>query len=220
MRQRATTRHCEGMKLHALVAALSIPAVTSLGHADTLGAEPNDYGKVTHITKGVKEIDLGGIFVLSHSKVGDGEGSTRVSSLSGIGFQYFINDNFSAGATALFGYDRLSSDSYSTGFGGMAFASLHVRLGLGAFLRPLIGAGVLVGNLSTETAPGMTSSASQVSGLVRIGLPFAYFPSKRVVLQAGPELDVSVGSTNPDVGDSQSFTTVTGGFGVSVGYAF
>jgi hypothetical protein len=204
------------LRLALLAACLSAP----LAAADTLGAEPNDYGKITHITKGVKEIDLGGIFVLSHSKTGDAEGTTRVSSLTGLGFQYFINDNFSAGATALFGYDRLSSNTYSTGFGGMAFASLHVRLGLGAFLRPLIGAGVLVGNLSTEIAPGMTTSASQVSGLVRIGIPFAYFPSRRIVLQAGPELDISVGSTSPDVGDSQSFVSVTGGFGVSAGYAF
>lgn len=204
------------MKL-AFFLILALPA---LAHADTLGAEPNDYGKVTHITKGVKEIDLGGIFVLSHSKMGDAEGTTRVSTLSGLGFQYFINDNFSAGGTALFAYDRLSSTTHSTGFGGMAFASLHVRLGLGAFLRPLIGAGVLVGNLVTETAPGMTATASQVSGLVRIGIPFAYFPSRRIVLQAGPELDVSVGSTTPDAGDSQSFVTVTGGFGVSAGYAF
>jgi hypothetical protein len=202
---------------------LALPLVCGLAPiaaADTLGANPNDYGKITHITKGVKEIDLGGIFVLSHSKTGDAEGTTRVSSLSGLGFQYFINDNFSAGGTALFGYDRLSSNTYSTGFGGMAFASLHLRLGLGAFLRPLIGGGLLVGSLSTETAPGMTSSASQISGLVRIGIPFAYFPSRRIVLQAGPEVAISVGSTTPDAGDSQSFVSITGGFGVSAGYTF
>jgi hypothetical protein len=200
--------------------AFLLLVVPSLASADTLGANPHDAGSITHITKGVKEIDLGGIFVLSHQKTGDAEGTTRISSIGGLGFQYFINDNFSAGGTALFNYDRLSSNTYSTGFGGMAFASLHVRLGLGAFLRPLLGAGVLVGSLSTETTPGMTSSASQVSGLVRVGVPFAYFPSRRIVLQAGPELVMSVGSTTPDVGDSQSFVTVTGGFGVSAGYAF
>ncbi len=206
------------MKLYPVLFVLC--STFAIAAADTLGAEPNDYGKVTHITKGVKEIDLGGIFVLSHSKSGDGEGTTRVSSLTGLGFQYFINDNFSAGGTALFSYDRLSSSTHSTGFGGMAFASLHVRLGLGAFLRPLIGGGVLVGNLSTETAPGTSINASQVSGLVRIGIPFAYFPSRRIVLQAGPELDVAIGSTTPDAGDAESFVSVTGGFGVSAGYAF
>jgi hypothetical protein len=208
------------MKPWLVIALCSLASAPSVVFADTLGAEPQDYGKVTHIKKGVKEIDLGGIFVLSHSKNGDAEGNTRVSSLSSLGFQYFINDNFSAGGAALFGYDRLSNNTYSTGFGGMAFASLHVRLGLGAFLRPLIGGGLLVGNLSTEVTPGMTTSASQVSGLVRIGLPFAYFPSRRIVLQAGPELNISVGSTTPDAGDSQSFVSVTGGFGVSAGYAF
>lgn len=195
-------------------------ALAPVAAADTLGAEPQDYGKVTHIGKGVKEIDLGGIFLISHSKTGDAEGTTRVSSLTGLGFQYFINDNFSAGGTALFSYDRLSENTYSTGFGGLAFAAFHVRLGLGAFLRPMIGGGLLVGNLSTETTPGMTSSAGQVSGLVRIGIPFAYFPSKRIVLQAGPELNMTVGSTTPDGGDSVSFVTVSSGFGVSAGYAF
>jgi hypothetical protein len=66
----------------------------------------------------------------------------------------------------------------------------------------------------------MTSSASQISGLVRIGIPFAYFPSRRIVLQAGPEVAISVGSTTPDAGDSQSFVSITGGFGVSAGYTF
>jgi len=201
-------------------AALLLCALAGTARADTVHADPNDDGRVTAVQKGVKEIDLGGLFVLTHTKTGDAEGTTRVSSLSGLSFQYFINDNLSAGASALFSYDRLSSTSYATGFGGVAFAALHVRLGLGAFLRPMIGGGVLVGKLNTETTPGMTTSASQISGLIRVGLPFAYFPSRRIVLQAGPELDVLIGATNPDVGDSVSFTTISAGFGVSAGYVF
>jgi len=198
-----------------LVALLASPAA-----ADTLGANPQDRGKVTAITKGVKEIDLGGIFVLSHSKSGDAEGSTRISTLGGVGFQYFLKDNLSAGGTFLASYDRQSADAYSTAFGGAAFASLHVRLGLGAFLRPTLGVGALFGTQKTEVTAGQLMSASQVSGLVRIGLPFAYFPGTRVVLQAGPELDVSIGRTTPEGGEGQSFTNVSGGFGVSAGYVF
>lgn len=199
---------------------LTTVTTSAVATADTIGAEPNDYGKVTHITKGVKELDLGGLFVLSHQKVGDAEGTTRVSSLGGLSFQYFINDNVSAGAAALFSYDRLSANSYATGFGGMAFAALHVRLGLGAFLRPMLGGGILVGSVSTETTPGTTANASQIAGIVRIGLPFAYFPSRRIVLQAGPELNLVIGSTTPDQGDSVSYTSIASGFGVSAGYAF
>jgi hypothetical protein len=201
-------------------ALILLGALTGSAAADTIYADPNDPGRVTAVRKGVKEIDLGGLFVMTHTKTGDAEGTTRISSLGGLSFQYFINDNISAGAAALFSYDRLSANTYATGFGGMAFASLHVRLGLGAFLRPTLGGGVLVGKLNTEVTPGMTESAGQVSGLIRVGLPFAYFPSRRIVLQAGPELDVMIGATSPDVGDSVSFTTVSAGFGVSAGYVF
>jgi hypothetical protein len=102
----------------------------------------------------------------------------------------------------------------------MAFATFHVRLGLGAFLRPTLGGGLLAGSLVTETTPGMSSSASQIAGLLKIGMPFAYFPSRRIVLQAGPELNVSVGTTTPEAGDGVSFVTISGGFGVSAGYVF
>ena len=200
--------------------ALILCALAGTANADTLNANPNDYGRVTAVRKGVKEIDLGGIFVLSHEKSGDQESTTRMSSLGGLSFQYFINDNISIGAAGLVNYDRLSSTTYATGFGGMAFAALHVRLGLGAFLRPMIGAGVLGGSLTTEVTPGMSTSTSQFSGLFRLGIPFAFFPSNRIVLQAGPELNVLVGATSPEVGDSQSFVTVSAGFGVSAGYVF
>ncbi len=195
-------------------------AAAAPASADDIGGNPNDSGKVTNIRKGVKELDVGGIFVLSYNKSGNGEAQTRMSTLGGAGFQYFINNNISAGANVLFNYDRQSSTTYSTAFGGTVFGSLHVRLGLGAFLRPTLGAGVLVGNLNSEVTPGMVSRASQVAGLVRIAMPFAYFPSRRVVLQAGPEINLSIGNVTPDGGESQSFTTVAGGFGVNVGYAF
>lgn len=203
-----------------LASCLALLALASPALADTLGANPQDRGRVTAVQKGVKELDVGGIFVLSHSKAGDAEGSTRISTLGGVGFQYFLNDNFSAGGTFLASYDRQSADAYATAFGGAAFASLHVRLGLGAFLRPTLGAGALFGTHKTEVAPGQLMSASQVSGLVRIAIPFAYFPGARVVLQAGPELDIAIGQITPDGGEGQSFTNVSGGFGVGAGYVF
>jgi hypothetical protein len=205
--------------MNRLAILASLIAATPVA-ADTLGANPNDPGKVTFITKGVKEIDIGGIFVLSHSKAGDSEGQTRISTLGGLGFQYFLKNNLSVGGQFLANYDKQSATAYSTAFGGAAFASLHVRLGLGAFLRPTLGFGALFGTQKTELTPGQLMSASQVSGLIRIGLPFAYFPGSRIVLQAGPELDISVGNVTPEGGEAQSFTNVSGGFGVSAGYVF
>jgi hypothetical protein len=205
--------------MRSALCLVSLVTLSKVASADTVGADPNDPGKVTAIGKGVKEIDLGGIFVLSYAKAGDGEAVTRISTLGGAGFQYFINNNISAGANFLFSYDKVG-DASSTAFGGTAFASAHARLGLGAFLRPTIGIGALFGTQQLDLGGGMVAEASQTSLLVRLAMPFAYFPSKRVVLQAGPEINISIGNVTPDGGESQSFTNVAGGFGVGVGYAF
>jgi hypothetical protein len=203
-----------------LTSLLLLTSITAPAIADTLGANPQDRGRVTYVERGVKEIDVGGLFVLSHSKTGDAEGQTKLSTLAGLGFQYFLKDNVSVGGAALIAYDKLDATTSATSFGGLAFAALHVRLGLGAFLRPALGLGALFGKQETEVTQGMIVSANQAAALVRIGMPFAYFPGTRVVLQAGPELDISVGSVTPDGGDGQSFINVSGGFGLNAGYVF
>jgi hypothetical protein len=202
------------------LACFAALAFTAPARADTLAGDQNEYGKITKIKKGVKELDLGGMFVLSHSKSGDGEGQTRVTSLGGPGFQMFINDNLSVGGTILVGLELAGADQQTLSFGGSLHGQLHLRLGLGAFLRPTFAAGVLVGSQDTEITPGMKVSANQTAGLVRLALPIAYFTSKRLLLQAGPELNVLVGTVTPEGGDGQSFTTIAGGFGVSAGYVF
>lgn len=208
----------EPMKLGLL--ALLIALSSSPAWADEVAANPNDPGKVTSIGKGVKEIDLGGIFVLTVDKVGDSS-TTKLSTLGGVGFQYFFNANVSAGATGLFAYDKVGDAASATSFGGALFGSFHVRLGLGAFFRPTLGLGALFGTREVDAGGGMVTEFSQVAFLTRIGLPFAYFPSKRVVLQAGPEINVSIGSFKADgASEGTSFTTVAGGFAVGVGYVF
>jgi hypothetical protein len=77
------------------------------GHADEVTANPNDPGKVTSIGAGVKEIDLGGIFVFTVDKVGDSS-TTKLSTLGGLGFQYYFNANVSLRATGLFAADSRS----------------------------------------------------------------------------------------------------------------
>ena len=195
-------------------------ASASTARADEVAANPNDAGKVTSVGKGVKELDLGGIFVLTVDKVDDNS-TTKLSTLGGIGFQYFFNANVSAGATGLFAYDKVGETASATSFGGVVFGSLHVRLGLGAFFRPTLGLGALFGTREIDVGGGTVTELTQTAFLARIGLPFAYFPSKRVVLQAGPEINVSLGSFKADgATDSTSFTTVAGGFAVGVGYVF
>ena len=92
------------------VLALLPLLVASTAAADTIGANPNDPGKVTHIEKGVKELNLGGIFVYSVDKVEDTT-TSRFSALGGPGFQYFFNANVSAGAQGLISYDKVGDAS-------------------------------------------------------------------------------------------------------------
>lgn len=195
-------------------------AVAAPAHADEVAANPNDAGRVTSIGKGVKELDLGGIFVLSVDKVED-QSTTKLSTLGGVGFQYFINQNVSIGASGLFAYDKVGDVESATSFGGALFGTFHVRLGLGAFFRPTLGLGALFGTREVDAGGGTVAELSQVAFLTRIALPFAYFASKRVVLQAGPEIDVSIGSFKADgAEEGTSFTTIAGGFAVGVGYVF
>jgi hypothetical protein len=205
------------MRYFALLLAASIPSTVL---ADELTPRPDDRGKVTGIRKGVFEADLGGIFVISHDRRGGAEGDTRVATTGSATAQYYVANNVSLGASFLLHYDRISDESYSQGFGGLVFASLHVRLGLGAFLRPTLGGGVIKGDVNTEVEPGMVVRADEIAGRIRVAIPFAYFPGRRFVLQAGPEVNVTIGTSTPEGGAAESFTTVAGGFGIAAGYTF
>jgi hypothetical protein len=203
----------------ALALAL-VAALPGAAHADDVNADPSDPGRVTRIMKGVSEIDLGALGVFTYDKQGDAS-NTRLSMLFSAGYQYFINNNLSVGGQFLTNYDRPSDNQSALTLGGTVFGSFHVRLGLGAFLRPTLALGALFGNRELDTGVGgVVVEAKQTSFLTRIMFPFAYFPSKRVVLQAGPELDMSFGSFKPEGGESESFTSIAGGFSVGFGYAF
>jgi hypothetical protein len=203
------------MKRFALLALL----ISSPALADTVGANPNDPGTVTYIDKGVKELTLGGIFVYSVDKVEDTT-TSRFSTLGGPGFAYFFSPNVSVGAQGLISYDKVG-DASATTFGGVLTGALHVRLGLGLFFRPSLGLGALFGSREIDDGTGTIAKLNQTAFLARIGLPIAYFASKRFFLQAGPEVNIEIGSFKADGADEGiSFTTIAGGLAVGVGYVF
>jgi len=70
------------------------------------------------------------------------------------------------------------------------------------------------------SADGTVMQANQIGFVTHVRLPIAYFASNRLLLQAGPQLDLEVGSYTPNGGDSQSFSRIAGGFAVGGGYAF
>jgi len=203
---------------HSLVVLVSL-LVPAAAHADSLDANPNDPGRVTAVHKGVWEIDLGGLAVLTS----DTENETSVTRLStdfSGKLQYFIRDNISVGGALLADYENVGGGVSATTFGGAAEAVLHLRLGLGAFFRPGIGVGALFGTRQSQVGVGMLEEASQVGVVVRAQLPIAYFASRRFLLQAGPQFNFTAGNFTPNGGMATGFTRLAGGFAVAFGYAF
>jgi hypothetical protein len=198
-------------------------ALASATFAATAPAAADDlYGDssrgISRIHKGVWEIDLGALGIFTHESQGD-ESSTRLSTDFNLTVSRFMIDNVSVGLTGIFGYQNQGDDMSALTLGGAATATAHLRLGQGAFFRPGISIGALFGNREIPTGPTMVEEASLVAFTTRISLQIAYFVSRSVALQAGPQLNVELGSYEP-TGGSQSFTTIDGGFAVGVGYVF
>jgi hypothetical protein len=205
------------------LAGLSLFSVLAVGppaaRADWAGAQPNDAGTVTHIEKGVKELDVGALGILSSDSQSDVT-ATRVSGDVSATFAYYVRNGVSVGGTVLFDYDSPSDVSSSTAFGGTVDATVHARLGFGAFFRPGLSLGMLFGNQNQASTPGLVMQASEVGFIARLRLPLAYFVNQRFLLQAGPQLDLITGTYTPTTGDAQSFTRIAGGFAIGAGYVF
>ena len=205
--------------MKTLLTVLLLLAPT-LARADQLIGDRDDRGRITKIGRGVWEIDLGALGVLTTDHEADTT-VTRLSSDLSAGVHYFLHDNVSVGAEFLFDYDSAGGGNVARTFGGAVDATLHLRLGLGAFFRPGLAIGILAGTRDLPAATdGTVMQASQVGFVTHVRLPLAYFVSDRLLLQAGPQLDVEAGSYKVMGGDGQSFTRIAGGFAVGVGYAF
>ncbi|HUJ59992.1 MAG TPA: hypothetical protein VLX92_15915 [Kofleriaceae bacterium] len=204
------------MRILCLLLVLAAPA---LARADELTANRSDYDKVTRIQRGVWELDLGALGVLTSDHEGDAT-VTRLSTDVSAGVHYFIHDNVSVGVEALMDYADTGDGNSATTFGGAVDATLHLRLGLGAFFRPGVALGVLFGNRDTTMTDGTIAQASELGFVAHLRLPIAYFASRKFLLQAGPQIDFTVGSYTPTGGTSTSFTRIAGGFAVGFGYTF
>ncbi|HVK83655.1 MAG TPA: hypothetical protein VM513_06085 [Kofleriaceae bacterium] len=117
-------------------------------------------------------------------------------------------------------YDSRGNDNTALTLGGTVGATAHLPLGLGAFFRPGIAIGALFGKHELPMGAGVVEEANQTAYLARLSFPLAYFVGRRVVLQAGPQLDAQLGSYKPMAGEAQTFSRTNGGFAVAAGYAF
>jgi hypothetical protein len=173
----------------------------------------------SRIDRGVWEIDVGALGVFSFDRQ-NGMSVSRLSTDFNVALSYFIRDDVSVGVQALVAYDDTGDGATALTYGGALDAAVHLRLGLGAFFRPGIAIGALFGNRDVPVAAGTFQQVSQAGAIARLGLPIAYFASQRVLLEAGPEIDVTFGSYSLPDGTSQGFTRAAGGFAVGVGYIF
>lgn len=198
--------------------ATCVTLLSSVASADTL--RPGDErGAIMHLDPGVWEIEAGALAVLTQETQGDAS-VTQLSTAFSLGLARFIKRDLSVGVTGIFAYDSRGDDNSALTLGGTVGASYHFSLGLGAFFRPGIAIGALFGKQELPTTMGTLEEADQFAFLTRVSLPIAYFVSQRIALQAGPQLDIQLGSYKRANGDSQSFNRTNGGFSIGVGYVF
>ena len=169
----------------ALGSTLLVP---SLAHADTLSPGAGDFGAITRIGRGIKELSLETGFVFSQRTdkekgVVPETSSTSLAVLGGAVFRYFVADNFVLGLHAGGFYRSVSSKTHAltstvdgqtvsipesevktseAGFLGTLTASYYASLGGGLFIAPLVGAGGFVGSGQT-TVPGTGGAADQTA---------------------------------------------------------
>lgn len=174
---------------------------------------------LSRVKKGVWELDLGSLFAFANDQEGDSSVFKLTTDMNG-SVSYFLRDNLSVGATGILTYDRAGDSSSATTYGVTADAAAHLRLGHGAFLRPGLSIGGLFGTRTIDLGNGMAMTASQVGFTARVKLPLAYFISRNLHFEGGPQFNFTTGSFSPEGMDSVSFTTLDGGFSVGAGYSF
>lgn len=189
---------------------------TSVTRADDLYGDERG---INRVMKGVWEIDLGSLFAFANDKQGD-ESVFRLVTDVNASVNYFLKDNISVGVTALLAYNNNGDNNSAITYGGALTGIAHLRLGHGAFFRPGLSLGVIGGKREIPTGATTVMEAPQVAFTARVKLPIAYFISRNLHLEGGPQFNLTAGRFTPDGSDAVSFTTIDGGFSVGFGYSF
>jgi len=174
---------------------------------------------INRVKRGVWEIDLGSLFAFANDRQGDASVFRLVTDVNG-SVNYFIKDNISVGVTGLLAYNNNGDNNSAITYGGALNATAHLRLGHGAFFRPGLALGALFGKREIPVGGNVVMEATQIGFNARIRLPIAYFISRNLHLEGGPQFNLTVGNFTPDGADAVSFTTLDGGFSVGFGYSF
>jgi hypothetical protein len=203
-------------------------AFAERAHADVLAPGGRDVGKISEISRGVKELGVDALFLTNYSKVGSGGASAlRMTALGSLAFRYFIGKNLAAtlnlgGLYRSFDAEGKATDVAATGTVGAAY---YASLGGGMFVAPGVGIGALYGGRKVVQGP-TTTRDTVFGGVARVGVGLVFYPSSRFNVFARPELTAVFGSAKPTEvppgGNTKasSFFGVDGGFSVGASYIF
>ena len=203
-------------RLGFAAAFVSLIALAPSAAADELYGEQRG---INRVRKGVWEIGVASLFAFANDSQGDTSVFRLVTDANAT-VSYFFRDNLSVGATGIFGYATTGDDNSAITYGGALGATAHLRLGHGAFFRPGLALGVLLGKREIPVGGSTVMEATQVGFNARVRLPIAYFISRNLHLEGGPQFNFTAGNYSPEGMDAVSFTTLDGGFSVGVGYSF
>lgn len=238
------------MKRFVLLLPVAMLLAPAVAQADTLASGGNSVGKITRVSKGVKELSLETQLVY-HADTVKGTSpnpDTTVTNLSVVGapvFRYFVVDNLNLGLH-VGGFFKssstktgdLESKGSDAGFLGALSVSYNLSLGGGMFIAPLVGGGYFAGSRETTTPDSATAGAPDIvirsslsGGVGRGGLGLVFYPSSRFNLFARPEAIMYFGSAKekdearpanapPVDPDAHSFTTIDAGFTCGASYVF
>jgi hypothetical protein len=229
------------MTTHRVSLAAIIATMTLAGsaQADMIGPGQGSIGHVTAVGKGVKELGVESMFVMSSTSVAeskadakDDSSSMRLTFTGGAVFRYFLAKNLPIGlhvgglyrsASASAGGADLSTVT-DKGFIGTVGADYLVSLSRGMFLVPGFSVGGFfttaehkspASTIGTTTTPESTDRYGQSGFAVRAGLGLTYYASPHFTLSARPEALVLLGSSKLTESGGQ---TVTGDAAASRGF--
>lgn len=215
------------MKLcYTLIAFTPLALAATQARADTLYPGGRDVGKISIISKGVKELGVDSLFLVNYSKTGSGgPSSMRLTALGSGVFRYFVADNVALTLNVGALYRSFDTEGKATdvAFTGSVGVAYHASVGGGMFVAPSVGMGGIYGGRKQEVGPLVVRNT--VSGaLARAGLGLIFYASSRANLFARPELTVVYGSAKPSEASattpSSSFFSLDGGFSVGASYIF
>lgn len=167
-----------------------------------------------------KELVASSIWILGHQDQGDFS-NTAFTIIGEAAFRYFVADNFGVGLSAGAFFKSAGDDAEDSGFTVQALASYYLSLTDQLYLAPGIGLGATFGSRQTPVGMNMLLEQDILGFTTSLSLPFVLFTTGPFSVRAGPEIIATFGSAEDSAtGDSQSFTTIDGGFKIGFGFNF